>query len=364
MSVLSPPAYRNPSESTPRNKRKFSRLETVLGRVVLALSIVNFFAVLALLVLLCIVSERWWLSLALSYLPRLPYLFPSVMLGIAALLLRRRIAWLNLFSALLVLGPIMGFRTPLSTFFEQGSGTRLTIVSCNVQRGVGNIEAVLAEVIAAAPDLIVLQEAPTGVQPIKEHFREWHVAHSGEYLVLSRWPLEQLEACRTEGFRRATGVLYEVDAPDGRFLLYNVHLTTARYGLSKLRTDSLTSGQGVEELMEYQTRRNLEAEQTAAFVDAHRAETPLIAVGDFNMPASSSLFQQHWGEFSSAFDAAGFGYGYTSPCNTKGNSWPRNTPWLRIDHVLLSRHFSPEASWIGRTDGSDHRMIAARVRFR
>ena len=364
MSALPPPAYREPTEPLVPAKRPPSRLQRVVTWIVAMLSVANLAAVLTLLVLLCIVSEQWWLSLALSYLPRLPYLFPSVMLGIAALLLRKRIAWLNLFSALLVVGPIMGLRAPLSALFDGGTGAPLTVVSCNVQRGAGNIESVLAELASVDPDVIVLQEASGGVRPITEHFQDWHLVHSGEYLVLSRWPLQLLEACRTEGFNRATAVLYELDAPAGRILLYNVHMTTARYGLSKLRTDSPVTGQGIDELLLYQKRRHQETKQTREFLTKLDTETPLIMLGDFNMPTSSSLFQQHWGGFSSAFDAAGFGYGYTSPCNTTGNSWPQNTPWLRIDHILLSRHFSAEACWIGRSDGSDHRTITAKVRLR
>ena len=88
---------------------------------------------------------------------------------------------------------------------------------------------------------------------------------------------------------------------------------------------------------------------------------PLLVLGDFNMPVTSSLFQQHWKDLGSAFDAAGWGYGYTAPCGTKGNYWPHNLPWLRIDHILLSRHWDATACWIGSSDASDHRWIAARV---
>src|SRR5690606_26602976 len=100
---------------------------------------------------------------------------------------------------------------------------------------------------------------------------------------------------------------------------------------------------------------------TSEFLDTVDPDMPLLVVGDFNMPVTSSLFQQHWGDLTSAFDAAGWGYGYTAPCHTNGNHWPRNVPWLRIDHILLSAHWDPTDCWIGTSAASDHRCIAARI---
>jgi len=337
------------------------RRATLLDQTVLGLSILNLLAVLTLLILLCIVSEGWWFSLALSYLPRLPYVIPALLLAAAAWLLRRK--WtlrLNLLAALLVLGPIMGFRWPLAWLVGSGSDESITVVSYNIQRGGNDLELIVAELVRAQPDVIVLQEAACDVTPVRNAFPDWHVVHSGEYLVAARWPVRMQDACRTRGFGRATAIRCKVARPDAPFLVGNVHLTTARYGLSQLHVDSPFTGRGVKPLMSRQQNRIRESSQTHDFMADQDPDLPLIVAGDFNMPTSSSLYQQHWSGLTSAFDAAGLGYGYTSPCEDH-SLWPANTPWLRIDHILASSHWDVRRCWVGRSDGSDHRCIVARL---
>src|SRR5688572_10697788 len=117
------------SPDHPHPRRHPSRPRTLLDHFVLGLSVLNLAGVLLLVALVGIVSEQWWLSLALSYLPRIPWVVPSMLLVLASLLLRRRMVWLNLFSMLLVLGPVMGFRIPLSTWVGGANGKPLTVVS-------------------------------------------------------------------------------------------------------------------------------------------------------------------------------------------------------------------------------------------
>lgn len=357
-----PAARHEPAHPGAADFKRPVRRTTLIGRMVLIVSLANFAGVLTLLVLLCLISEEWWLGLALSYLPRVGYLIPAGLLLVASLLVRPRVVWLNLLSALLVLGPIMGLRLPWAASAGD-SQESLTVISYNVQSGGSSIESILAELTAPNPDVIVLQEATSHVQLIKSHFADWHSVHAGEYFVASRWPVTMKDACRTEAFGRATAILCAVDAPGGEFLVCNLHHTTARYGLAQLRLDSPLSGRGVEALEVRQDLRASETFETRSFVADVGLETPLLVMGDFNMPSTSSLFQAYWGGMTSAFDAAGLGYGYTSPCNT-GSLWPNNTPWLRIDHILLSRHWGVERAWIGRTNGSDHRPIIARIHRR
>jgi vancomycin resistance protein VanJ len=343
------------------DRSRTPRRRTLLDHIVLALSLLNLAAVLLLVGLLGIVSEDWWFSLVISYLPRAPWVIPSVLLVLAAMLLRRRIVWINLFSMLLVLGPIMGMRVPLSAWASGAEGNPLTVVSYNVLGNSADAAGIFRELIAADPDLIVLQEATLDVTPLRAHFADWHFHHAGEYLVAARWPVKMLDACRPRGFGRACAILCHVDHPDGAFLVGDIHLTTARYGLTRVGPYSPWTGDGIEGLLEHQRLRELEAAGTAEFFAEIDADMPLLIVGDFNMPVTGSLFQQHWGDLRSAFDAAGWGYGYTAPCHTNGSHWPRNIPWLRIDHILLSEHWDALACRVGSSDASDHRCIVARI---
>lgn len=349
-----PPAAAAPSVAKPPSLHKFA------SRLVLVFSLLNLTAVLCLLVLLCVVSERWWFSLALSYLPRAPYLVPSVMLVIAAIFIRRRLVWVNLFSAFLVAVPIMGLRIPWASWGGTSTGTPLTVVTCNLQGGKRDLSKIIRELEQIRPDIIVLQEAAYGFEPILPLLEGWSTVHRGEYLVASKYPVKLRDICRAEAFGRATGILCEIDFPNSPFLVCDVHLSTARHGLSQLRIDSLLTGAGVDQLMLRQDLRGLEAFETRAFASQQGFEIPLLVTGDFNTPTSSSLYQKYWSDLTSAFDAGGWGYGYTSP-SSELRHWPDNSPWLRIDHILCSSHWDVERCWVGRSDGSDHRLVAAQL---
>ncbi len=347
----------------PRHKGPTPGVTRLAGKVVAAVSVLHLVAVIVLLVLLCVVSEDWWVSLALTYLPRVLFVVPPLFLSVAALIVRRRWVWINLFSLLLVVVPIMGLRLPISGLVgSSADGELLTIVSCNIQGGGRDLTKILTELKDLQPDVVVLQEANDGIVTLQPFFEGWSQVHKGEYFVASRFPVKLRDICRAEAFGRATAILCEVEGPDGPFLICDVHLTTARFGLSGLRLHSMATGAGLDQLSGRQDLRAMEALETRAFASQDGFKTPLLVMGDFNMPTSSSLFQTHWDDLSSAFDVAGFGYGYTSPCSDHEH-WPSNTPWLRIDHILSSRHWTAERCWVGWSDGSDHRLIAAKMRM-
>jgi len=355
--------------------RTFSRPQTRLAvalppewrrqtdRVVSRGTVVHVLATLALLVLLCGVSEDWWFSAALSYLPRAPYLVFSL-LAIPALFLHRWLAAaVNVLCGLLIAGPVMGLCAPSQ---ETNAGPvppeSLLIVSCNAQNGDADLSKVLSEFDFLQPDVVALQEVRRGGEVLAEYFVDWNTIHVGEYWISSRFPIRPIAECAPEVSGRTTALLCEIDAPGGPVRLCDVHLNTARHGLNGLRWHSVLSGAGVDDLRWHQWERRLEAEETVQFVDEH-AGRPMLVVGDFNTPSSSSLFQDIWSGWQSAFDTAGWGYGFTSPCNT-GRLWPTNTPWLRIDHVLCDQAWQIHAAGIGHTDGSDHRLVWSRVSLR
>lgn len=333
------------------------------ARWVTCLTTLNAVLVAALLILLCVVSEDWWLSAALGYLPRIPWLAPSLLLIPAALLFRRSLVLVNILAALIVAGPVMGLTAPLSSAPPLlDDSAALTILSGNVQNGAGDLDALLAEIDAVDADIVALQETKWGVAPLAAHFAEWHVIHEGEFWLGSRYPLRLIDVCTPDAFDRPSAVLCEADTPHGPVLVCNIHLNTARHGLSDLRWHSPLSGDGVDDFEWHQWQRRLEAEATLEFV-APYAGRPLILLGDFNTPPNSSLFTDVWSGYTSAFDAAGFGYGFTAPCNTS-RLWPANTPWLRIDHILCDDAWQVHACHISRSNASDHRLIWSRLSLR
>ncbi|REJ71235.1 MAG: hypothetical protein DWQ29_23960 [Planctomycetota bacterium] len=324
------------------------------------LTIVNTVMVLAVLFLLCVVSEEWWISAALGYLPRAPYLIPSLFLIPLCLVCQRSFTWANVLCTIVVLGPVMGLCAPLERDPPPDNDSRvLTVVSCNAQNGASDLHRALREIEALHPDVVALQETKWGIDMLDEFFVDWESIHVGEYWVGSRFPLRLVGELNPEAFERSSGLMVEVEAPQGTFLLANVHLNTARHGLSELQWHSPLTGAGVDDFEWHQWRRQLEAEETVALL-ASRATRPQLLLGDFNAPTTSSLFAGVWNGYRSAFDTTAFGYGYTAPCNTS-RFWPSNTPWLRIDHILCDSTWNVHACGIGESDGSDHRLIWAQV---
>jgi endonuclease/exonuclease/phosphatase family metal-dependent hydrolase len=324
-----------------------------------AATIANVIVTSVALLLLCGVSEDWWFSAALSYLPRAPYLVFS--LTIIPAVVRRR--WLpasvNALCGVLIAGPVMGLCAPLTVGSPPAPAESLMVVSCNIQNGDSDLAQVLAEIEALNPDVVALQETRRGDEELARQFAGWHIIHVDEYWVAARFPVRLVDQCDADSMQRTTAIACEIDAPGGKWLLCDIHLSTARHGLTELRWHSPLTGAGVDDLRWRQWERRLESEETLRFVDRH-AGPPIIALGDFNTPTTSTLFADVWGEWQSAFETAGWGYGFTSPCNTS-RLWPHNTPWLRIDHILCDASWQIHAAGIGHTAGSDHRLMWARV---
>lgn len=314
---------------------------------------------LLLVVLLRFVSEHWWVTTALVYLPRAPYLLGSCVLLPLAILYSRR-AFLATVAALsLGVWPIMGLVIPLPGW---GRGSldldhHIRVVSCNVHGYQPSFEGLMSEVDSAVPDVVAFQEAFREHPLLDKEFPDWYRSHVGEYFVASRYPVAHVATFRSEAYHRNAAVIFEIKAPRP-FRLVNVHQTSPRSGLVSLRPSTVVDGSGGQEVERAVDRRAEEAAALREFIEEHREDYPLLIVGDFNMPSDSSLYRASWGTFRNAFDAAGFGYGYTASCGDN-KVWPDGTPWCRVDHILATSEWRVQKCWIGSGNGSDHRLVAA-----
>ncbi len=355
------------------------------------------------------VSESHWLGSVVTFLPRLPWLLPGVLLLVASLLTRSKSFWINLATTLFVLLAVAQFNVPWQRWNEaaspseqegqtlQGTGAidaqasgaasaprysadiaipggltpprspissrTLRVVSCNVQHYTPDFGLVLREIQRAKPDLVALQEASRPPRLLRDHFEDWHQVQVRGLWVASKWPLRLLGECQTDLFAHLSGISVEVDAPFGKFVLADLHLMTARKSLVELRPLELASGDSQLALAGATVERMQEARQVREFVTKHSAELPMIVVGDFNMPTSSSVYRAAFGDFTNAFDSSAWGFGFTAPCK-RFRWWPTNTPWQRIDHILTNDSWQVHECHIGEWDGSDHRLIAAVFKLR
>ena len=362
----SPWAVQTPYRRQPTEREIEAKQKRRFSRWTLWASILNLLFTMALVISMLEVSENWWLTGTLIFVPQLPLLIPSLCLFVASLVFNIRAALLNVVCLVLILFSLCGASFSMKAFDTVPNSARnIRVLSCNVQNFQLDFSKVMREVSRIKPDILAFQEArDTPPETLTQFLKGWNFQHVDEFWVGSRWPVKLVGSCETTPYdNRVTALKVQVETPNGPVLLSNVHLMTARRGLSELSLGSIVSGEGPAAVEHHSFLRYEEARQTREFIDKSGTDVPHIIVGDFNMPTSINILDEHFGSFRNAFDEAGFGFGFSAPCRPV-RFWIPNTPWLRIDHVLTSTHFEPLQCRIGEFNGSDHRLVSAALKLK
>ncbi len=342
------------TKSSPKRRRR----RAAPTRVVRALYIVAWTwvaATAAIALVMWTLGDRWWPATFLLFMGRWVFLLPLVVLVPAALALRPNLLLPITLGALITLGPVMGARAGLGRLQPTADGMKVRVVTFNVDGG-REIAPELPMLLALwTPDIVLVQECGEELAAMTERMAGWHAHHAGPLCMLTRFSIDSarvMDRSALERVRRddAAGiggagyvVRYTLTTPGGAIDVTNLHLETPRKGF-----EALMSGD-VEQLRENTTLRNLESSLARRWVDAGRG--PAIVAGDFNTPAESRIFQEHWGDLTDAFSRVGVGLGMT-----KYNGWIR----IRIDHVLSdATWWRTEEAHVWRDVGSDHRALIA-----
>lgn len=351
--LAEPPAVQSEPARRPQPRRRPAARR---GHRIRDLSVANLLTVGLVLFLLHEVSERWWLGTVLTYVPQFVFLIPTLLLLVVSAKLDRPSLVVNLLSTWLVAGSMMGLSLPLGRIALGGKPAKgMKIVSCNVE-GPPRLEGLVREVSKLIPAVVALQGVDGEPALLRDNFPDWNVVHEEGFWIASRHPLRLIDRCRADAFDRVTAVAVEIEAPGGKFVLVNVQQTSAEAGFNELDLPSLLSGRAQQRIHEHSTLRRKEAHATRDFIAKLDGSLPTVVTGDLNMPTSSSIYESYWSDFTNAFDAAGVGFGYTSPCGPR-RIWPDNVPWHRFEHVLTSWHWKVEDCQTGVQGGYDHRMI-------
>jgi vancomycin resistance protein VanJ len=321
--------------------------------------------VIATVLALRFVGERFWLTGMALYVPRVVFLAPVVVLLVFGVALRlSTVLWTQLAAGLLVLFPLMGFVLPSPR--ASATGTQVRVFSLNVNSLVMGDQALADRIAHYDPDVILLQElGPNGhriATRLRESYPALHV--SGQFLLASRYPLlasnepgrfELNARSRTERFMR-----YELDTPLGPVAFYNMHPLSPRWAFyamrgmrvrTSLKNGTIMRGGAAEESM----RENFEVRERQLAAVARRAAAdtiPQVLSGDTNLPGLSPIVARHLSGYSDAFASAGWGFGYT---------FPSRTPWMRIDRVFVSRDLRVTSVQVGCDEDSDHRCVVASI---
>ncbi len=304
-------------------------------------------------------ADRWWMATLLMFSPRWFLTLPLGVLVPVAAVFRRRMLFVLLVSACLLLFPVMGLCIPWRTVLPAEKPLlRLRILTCNIHGHRKNPAAVGELIAAVKPDIVVFQgEYTAQYEPLDFPGGGWNVQHErvgrhyGELCIASasRYPIRKVADVLPHDTGVGTGVgvavCYEVRTPRGPIKFINLHLSTPRQALVTAIEKQFSASMTVEGNI---ADRRRETEIISRFAEG--IDDPLLLAGDFNMTTDSSIYRAHWGGLTDAFSVGGFGFGYTFYTR-----WAR----FRIDHILGGAGWRCRSAWVGPDIGSPHRPVIA-----
>lgn len=292
-------------------------------------------------------ADAWWLATLVLFAPRWPLALPLAVLVPIALVFRPRAVVLLLVTALLIAGPVMGFCLPWQQLMQSAPpGKTLRVLTCNMHYShddPGLLDRLVAD---TSPDVVAVQEWPASKRSVLHTTPGWHINQDWRLFLASRYPIRRvIELGENSMSAEASVKQYELDTPMGTVHLFSLHLATARQGLA----DTIHEHENGRAELEVNIDRRREQSQYVAG-EAAQLQGPVVLVGDFNTPPQSRLFSSVWGDYTDAFAAAGWGWGYT---------FFGNRTMVRIDHILVGKGFYCRRCQVGPYVGSPHHPVLA-----
>ncbi|AGZ42822.1 endonuclease/exonuclease/phosphatase family protein [Actinoplanes friuliensis] len=261
-----------------------------------------------------------------SGLPWLGLLVPAL-LGVAALRRSTRTFVVCLLPAVFwaaMFGPVL---VPRSSADHHD----LRVATLNLGAANASPELALRAVVAAGPDVLILQELTDRnlAAAQRELDGDWAYHEvTGTVGLWSTLPLSETGPVDIGiGWTRALRAT--VPTPDGPVRVYAAHLASARPAATAERDQTIAA--------------------LAAAVAADESPRVLVA-GDLNTTTTDRQFDT-FAPLRDTQQEAGAGFGFT---------WPSDLPVLRPDHIL-QRGMSTQRSWVLRAPGSDHRAVVAEL---
>ncbi len=376
---LSQPSQHSASGLDPGLRRQVARwFWRWCGRLAVALLLLWTVAVGLLALCLRFLGESNLCTAFLLFLPPAIWLLPGVVIWPVTLLLRWRAALVLGAAAVLIVGLSSGWRSgaaPIPVSKDQRDSDVLVILTNNRGQGGGHSLRPFKNLIQ--PDLMVFQESSARASsylsdPGYEEFS--HGDSVGEFTLLSRFPVTPGRLLtwvgRPSGDAFSYAARFEVDWNGRQIAIYVVHLRSPREALLALRWGAFLRGIPLP-VKNWQERADLETafwlDQMAMAEDLESQISadplPCIIAGDFNAPHLGAIHRRLTRQLQDAHAEAGSGWGFTFPGETR-NPLAFGGPWLRIDHVLVDSQWSPEVCWTEESRKSQHRAVAASIRWR
>jgi endonuclease/exonuclease/phosphatase family metal-dependent hydrolase len=322
------------------------------GILIAVISVINHFG-----------ADRWWFGAFNAYLPQAIWLVPGIVLTLCGLVAARRWVWLPLLMLVWVAGPVMGFCWSSHSSAETAGTGAFRVMTCNAKYGKFDPGILVEEFVKYRPDVILLQDAGGSlVGPIGDFLRKWNVRTYSQYVVASRFPINEGEPWITIPKQNQPGLRCRVRVGGTNVTIYNVHFESPRDGLNAFRSARHRPRflPRAAKLIEINAEDRLT--QALAIRELVRAEKgPVIVAGDLNSTdASVACSMLRDAGLHDAFAEAGRGYGYTYGHLLLRNRIPwLHASWMRIDHIMMSRRLRADRCWTGTGRASEHRPVFA-----
>jgi endonuclease/exonuclease/phosphatase (EEP) superfamily protein YafD len=262
-------------------------------------------------------------------------------------------------GALVVLGPVMGFRTGWRRLLPAPAGEHVRVVSFNADGDRLPAPMLPSELERWQAQIVGIQECGPVLSEAVRVLPGWHVHVSRDLCFLSRYPIREAAVMDRSGLDRIKQseadepggagyvVRFLLDGPRGPIRAANLHLETPRKGLEGLMSGNRRRMRNNTDI------RGIESKLARDWVSA--GSGPLVVLGDFNTPVESAFFRDRWGDLTDAFSVAGVGFG-----TTKYNGWIG----ARIDHVLANDDWHVDRATVDVQRLSDHRALIVDLTLR
>jgi len=310
-------------------------------------------------------GERWWVTTALLYVPRIAFAIPLPLIVLGLIFSgNRRLLWTQLVALAIVLFPLMGFVLPWPSPAPP-AGRSLRLLSFNVDSAFFGVPRVVEQITQALPDVALIQEGQFNGGELRERLRGFYpyVEASNQFTIASRFRiLETTEQPMLPYYgrqRHGRFMRYLLDTPLGQLAFYSVHPISPRGALHVhrfrdalhlLRTGALLAGDPEADLG---SNTGLRALQIAAVAEASlRERVPVVIAGDTNLPGLSLIFRNNLSRYADAFQVASSGFGY---------SFPAKQPFLRLDRILSGPELRFTSFRVGCQGVSDHLCVVAEI---
>jgi len=244
----------------------------------------------------------------------------------------------------------------------QTGGVVLTLMTFNVLWRNPRYSGLAASIAAEVPDVVALQEPGTEAAahftaslltsfPYRAFQPESDPSGIG---VMSCYPLREVEAFRLSADGHwCQRMLLEL--PGGPVALFNIHTR-----IPHLRWSIQQVGRRALPLTYDTSRRHREVESLVGMLDTVRG--PCLVMGDFNLTDRSPEYRLLSSRVSDTYAQVGKGRGGTFPApGSFPHNFPAPGPILRLDYIWHSREIRPRSAHLGRSAGSDHRPVVARL---